>query len=123
MRQNTLISTAGGMSVTYDKPYGPDGTADSSPSTVTVSPAYGAAGANQLTPAGIVAMTAAVNTYVAALSAANRTLLHNTIPGGLQVTVNAKLVQVPALASGVAALGAALAAVLGTGANVTPTPA
>lgn len=123
MRQQTTISTAGGMTVAHDKPYGPDGTAVAQPSTVTVSPAYGASGAAQLTAAGIVAMTAAVNTYIAALSATDRNTINTTLPGGLQVTVSAKLVQVPALSTGVAALGAALAAVLGTGANVTPTPA
>lgn len=123
MRNQTTLATAGGMTVSHDKPFGPDGTATDQPSMVTVSPAYGASGAAQLTPAGIVAMTAAANTYIAALSADNRTLLDDTYPGGLSVTISARLVQIPALSTGVAGLASALATVLGTGANVTPTPA
>lgn len=122
MRTQTVISTAGGMQVSYDKPYNPNGVAipaaTAPPSMVVVTPAYGAANAAQLTAAGLVAMTAAANTYVAALSATDYGLINTQYPGGLSVLVSCKQVAIPALGSGVAALAAALATVLGTGANV-----
>lgn len=124
MRTPTIANTTGGMVITYDRPYGPQAAtgaipiATAPPSMVTVGPAYGATGAAKLTTAGIVAMTAAVNTYVAALSAADSASINNQYAGGLAITIAPMCVKVPAVATGVAALVAALAAVLAVGANV-----
>lgn len=124
MRMTTVANTTGGMQISYDRAYGPSSAtgaipvATAPPSMVTIGPAYGAAGAAKLTTAGVVAMVAAVNTYVAALSATDSATINNQYPGGLAVTVSPMCVKVPAVGSGVAALVAALAAVLAVGANV-----
>lgn len=124
MRTQTVANTTGGMVITYDRPYDPTAAtgaipiATAPPSMVCISPAYGAAGAAKLTGAGLVAMITAVNTYTAALSATDRDAINNQYPGGLSVAVSPFSVKVPALATGVAGLVTALAAVLAVGANV-----
>lgn len=109
-----------GMVVRYGKDFDPNGMETTAFATwVSVSPAYGAANAAKLSGAGVVAMTAAANTSVAALSAANRDLINNTLPGGLVVLVSPYEVRVPCLGTGVATLAAAFNTVLGTAANVS----
>lgn len=111
-----------GVAVSYYKVF--DGTTGlevapgaATPTAVTMAPAYGAAGAARLSPAGIVAALAAAATEVLALSAANRVLIAGQVPGGLAITVTDELVSVPCLYSGVATLAAALATVTATEAN------
>lgn len=78
-RQLIVGSPATGMKVEGDVPYGPNGLDLSSSAAagfrLFITP-YGAGSAGkQLTPAGLQAAILRINTYVAALSAANRDLL------------------------------------------------
>lgn len=73
----------------------------------------------KLTRAGMVAMLAAINTYIAGLSNANADLINGSLAGGLAVAVSPTLVQVPCAPGGAATLAASLATVLSTGGNVT----
>lgn len=124
MRTITTLNTTGGMQITWPNPTGPNGLAPAAalapPVLLSVTPAYGAAGAAQLTAAGVVAMLAAVNTACAAYSDATDAAIYNGQPdGGYTITVSPRLVQVPCAYANVATLTAALAAVLAVGANVT----
>lgn len=122
---DTLHATspgAGGMAIRYGKPLDFNGrdlpSATAPPQKLRVEPKLGASGAAQLTSAGMVAMYAAINTHMAALSATNRDDIHTRLPGGLSCVVTPRLVEVPCHAGGVATLAAALQVVLNTGANV-----
>lgn len=94
------------------------------PTVVSVVPTVnGHFGASSVQPgklsrAGLIAMLAAVNTYLSGLSAAQQDQINTQIPGGLQVTITPTLVQVPCAAAGVGTLSAAIATVLSTGGNV-----
>jgi hypothetical protein len=118
----TVTATPGqnGMKVQYLRLDNQNGTeiVGSVATYVTVSPAYGAAGAARFSRTGIVAALAAANTSVAALSAANADFINESLPGGLAVEVNTWCVRIPCLQSGVAALASTLNTLLGTAANV-----
>lgn len=127
MRTRTLItgSPTTSMAVWGNIPYGQNG-ADLSASTpfrllimpVVLGPA---ATPRQLTPAGIQAAIARINTYVAALSAANRDLLFRTFPVGAEglMSVAAQVVTYPVLnMTDALAEATAWATLIGTGANV-----
>lgn len=94
------------------------------PTLVTVAPTvnghYGASAVQpgKLSRAGLVAMLAAVNTYLSGLSAANQDAINTQIPGGLAVTISPTFVQVPCAPAGVGALAASIASVLSGVGNV-----
>lgn len=94
------------------------------PTLVTVTPTvnghYGATAVQpgKLSRAGLVAMLAALNTYLSGLSAANLDTINTQIPGGLAVTITPTFVQCPCAPAGVAALASSIATVLSTGGNV-----
>lgn len=98
------------------------------PSVLTVVPTVnghaGSATSNvtpgKLSRAGMLAMLAAVNTYLSGLSAANADLINGTGPGGLSVVITPTQVTVPVAPGGAATLAASLATVLSTGGNVIP---
>lgn len=128
MRTMTVVAATpgqNGMKISYQRATDPDGTeiVGSVATYVCVSPAYGAASAARLSRAGVVAMMAAANTSIAALSAANADIINDTLSNGLAVQVGTWEVRIPCLYSGVATLASALHTVLGTGANVTVLPA
>ncbi len=70
----------------------------------------------KLSRAGMIAMLAAVNTYLSGLSTSVLDAMYGT--PGLSVTVTPTLVQVPVAAAGAATLAASIATVLSTGGNV-----
>ena len=72
----------------------------------------------KLTRAGMLAVLAAVNTYLSGLSAANADLINGGVTGGLSVVITPTQVTVPVAPAGVATLAASLATVLSTGGNV-----
>lgn len=76
----------------------------------------------QLTRAGIAATVAALDTFLAGLTAAQLDLINTQAPGGFVVSVSARAVSCPVPPGGVATLATALATVLSTGANVTQIP-
>ena len=128
MRNRTLLpgNLTTSMVVYGDLPYSQTG-ADVSATTpfrvVVVPIALGpAATPRQLTPAGLQAAIARVNTYIAALSAANRDLLFRTVgqpSGDPAVAFGARCVVYPVLNYADALTETtAWATLLGTGANV-----
>lgn len=124
MRTQTVLNTTGGMQITWPNPTGPNGAAPAAalapPVLLSIAPAYGAAGAAQLTRQGIIAMLAAINTACAAYSDATDTAIYGGQPdGGYTILVSPRLVQVPCAYANVGTLTTTLAAVLNTGANVT----
>lgn len=124
MRTTTVLNTTGGMQISWPAPTGPNGAVPAAalapPVLLSITPAYGATGAKQLTAAGIVAMLAAINTACAAYSDATDAAIYNGQPdGGYTIVVSPRLVQVPCAYANVGTLTTTLAAVLNTGANVT----
>lgn len=122
MRTRQLItgSPATGMKVEGEVPYGPNGTDHSAtmPFRLIITP-YGAGSAGkQLTPAGLQAAALRINTYLAALSAANRDLMlaQYTDPS---VSIAPRCITYPVLnMTDALAEAAAWATLIGTGANV-----
>lgn len=94
------------------------------PTLVTVTPTVnGTFGASSVQPgklsrAGMIAMLAAINTYLSGLTAGQMDQIYTQGQGGLSVMLSPTLVQVPVAASGVGTLSASLATVLSTGGNV-----
>jgi hypothetical protein len=96
------------------------------PSILTVVPSVnghvGSATTNvtpgKLSRAGMLAMLAAVNTYLSGLSAANADLIHGGVSGGLSITITPTQVVVPVAPAGAATLAASMATVLTTAGNV-----
>jgi hypothetical protein len=122
VRTETVLIAAGGMRITWPAPTGPDGTppaaAVAPPVAVSVSPQYGVSNTSQLSALGVQAMTAAVNTYIAGLSAAQLTAIAGAQPdGGLSITVTPRLVTVPCLYINVSAVVTLLGGVVSVGAN------
>lgn len=128
MRSRTLMtgSPTTSMQVWGEIPYGQNG-ADLSadvPFRLLILPVLlgPAATPRQLTPAGIQAVIARINTYVAALSAANRDLLYRTFPpstGDPFMSVMPRYITYPVLnMTDALAETTALATLIGTGANV-----
>lgn len=70
----------------------------------------------RLSRAGMIAMLAAVNTYLSGLSTATLDAMYGT--PGLSVSITPTLVQVPCAPAGAATLAASIATVLSTGGNV-----
>lgn len=122
MRTRQLItgSPATGMKVEGDLPYGPNGQDRSATDSfrLYITP-YGAGfSGKQLTPAGIQAAILRINTYIAALSAANRDLLFAQYVDPC-MTVMPKYVSYPVLNLADALTETtAWATLIGTGANV-----
>ena len=128
MRTRTLLpgNLTTSMVVYGDLPYGPTGIDQSAtiPFCLAVAPIGlgSAATPRQLTPAGIQAAILRINTYIAALSAANRDLMLRTFGqsanGGL-IQLGPRLVTYPVLNyTDALAEVTAWATLLGTGANV-----
>lgn len=127
MRTRTLVtgSPTTSMNVWADVPYGQNG-ADLSATVpfkllilpVLLSPS---ATPRQFTPAGLQAVVARINTYMAALSAANRDLLYRTfaVAGEEFISVMPRYVTYPVVNMADALTEAtAWATLIGTGANV-----
>lgn len=119
IRTNAPNAGAGGMLIQYDKRTSYTGAEDTStPTTIYITPAYGASGAARLTGAGVVAVTDAADTYLGALSAANVTLINDSVGGGLAVKVSQYLTSITILRGDLTTFSATLQALL-TGGNVT----
>ena len=122
MRTRQLItgSPSTGMKVEGELPYGPNGLDRSSTDgfRLLITPYGAGASGKQLTPAGLQAAILRINTYVAALSTANRDLLLAQFVDP-SVTVQPRYVSYPVLNMADALTEcAAWATLIGTGANV-----
>lgn len=121
-----------GMVILQDTPFDPNGNLTDAtlcsqlvilPTVVGQFGQVAAVTPGRLSRAGLVAMMAALNTYIAGLSAGNADLINNQLAGGLQVHCTPTLVQVGLAPAGAAAAATALAAVLSGGGNVIALPA
>ena len=122
----TVTATPGqnGMKIQYNRLTDSSGVelTGSVATFVTITPAYGAAGAARLSRAGVEAVLVNAAAAIAALSDTNADLINSTLPGGLALVVSTWEVRIPCLVSGVAALAATLNTTLGTAANVSVLP-
>jgi|SRR5579859_4500157 len=128
--ESPTSSPGNGMQILHAAPTDMNGQPfdGSVPSLVTIATAVvGQYGATQVTPrkltrAGIVAVLAAVNTYIAGLTAAQQDQINTQLPGGLVAVVTPTLVQVPVAPAGASGLATTLAGLL-IAANLTVVPA
>ncbi len=86
----------------------------------TVNGHFGASNAapGRLSRAGIIAMLAAINTYLSGLTTAQQDQINTQIPGGMAVTITPTLVVCPCAPGGVTTLASSIATVLSAGGNV-----
>lgn len=125
MRTQTVLNVTGGMQISWPAPTGPNGASPvaalAPPVLISVTPAYGAAGASQLTARGVVTMLACFNTEVGNYSDATDAAIYSAQPdGGYHVLVTPRLAQVPCAYADVDTLVDAIVIVLEIAANVTP---